>query len=99
MMHVTVRRKRRLRLKLPLFLLKPVTYLWPLAAIPLPALVLYGLMTYGSPMIWYEKSPYYCTYFDVIGFVTVKNLSHTECPKFAFRKFHTPIIPTTLGGN
>ena len=98
-MHVTVRHKQALKLKLPFFLLKPLTYLWPLAALPLPALVLYGLTTYGSPMMWYEKSPYYCTYFDVIGFITIRNLSHTECPKFAFRKFHTAQILNSIGGH
>ena len=99
MMHITVRRKARLTLKLPFFLLKPVAYLWPLVSLCLPALVLYGLITYGSPMMWYEKSPYYCTYFDVIGFITVKNLSHTECPKYAFRKFHVPQILNSIGGH
>ncbi len=98
-MHITIRQNPRLKLKLPFFILKPVIYLWPLMSLCLPALVLYGLTTYGSPMMWYERSPYYCTYFDVIGFVTVKNIPHKECPKFAFRKFHTPQILNSIGGH
>lgn len=99
MMRITVRKRGQLKFKLPFFLLKPVKYLWPLASLYLPALVLYGLTTYGSPMMWYEKSPYYCTYFDVIGFIRVKNVSHTECPSYAFRKFHSLQIFNSIRGN
>ena len=99
MIRITVKQRRWPKLKLPFFLLKPVKHLWPLASLYLPALVLYGLTTYGSPMMWYEKSPYYCTYFDVIGFITVKNISHTKCPKFAFRRFHSLQILNSIRGN
>lgn len=92
MMRITVKHKRRFKFKFPFYFLKPVLHLWPLASLYLPALLLYGLTTYGSPMMWYEKRPYHCTYFDVIGFIKVTKDRRTECPSYAFRKFHAPQV-------
>lgn len=98
-MHITVKKRTQVKLRLRPALFKPMLYLWPILPICLPALLLSGLATYGSPMLWYEKNPYYCTYFDVIGFITVSNLSHTECPQYAFRKFYVPQIFKKIGGD
>lgn len=72
---------------------RPLSYLWALTGGVVPAFLLWGLITHGSPAVLIAEEYTRCIYLDIFGgFQT--NKPHSECHWQAFRKLE--VFPPEL---
>lgn len=64
---------------------RPLSYLWALTGGVVPAFLLWGLVTHGSPALLVADEGYRCGYIDAFGGFYSRSVSNS-CHWLAFRK-------------
>lgn len=100
MQRVTVKHSKKRNLRAPKFLFDPLLILWPFASLVLPVLLIYGLDTYGIPMIWIAENRDWCSYVSPLTEMSFMRMHEGEkCNWYAFQKISIyPLNKITQGG-
>jgi hypothetical protein len=85
MKRVTVHYSKPTDLPVASIFLKPLNALWAVTGGLIPAFLVWGVVTHGSPALFVAHEGYRCAYLDAFGGFYSRDTSNS-CHWFAFRK-------------